>query len=99
MSFDISRINWARCLEVVDPVMAVVYLSVRWGNFFRVGGAPEVKRTTEALRANRLSAFTARALGIWESYCGEYNVDYKVRVKCVMLEVCLQFEQANACKA
>ena len=25
MSLDISRINWARCLEVVGAVMAVLY--------------------------------------------------------------------------
>ena len=76
MSLDISRINWARCLEVVDPVMAVVYCWCDWAIFFDVDGAPELERPTEALSANRLSASTARALWIRESYCDEYNVDY-----------------------
>ena len=39
ISLDISRINWACCLEVVDPVMAVVYSCCDWA-LIRRGQCP-----------------------------------------------------------
>lgn len=43
MSLDISRINWVRCSEVVDPVIAVVDLLMRLGSSNHAVGAPEVR--------------------------------------------------------
>lgn len=95
ISLDISRINWARCLEVVGPVMAVVYCWCDWVILDAVD-APKLGGARGALLAERTDASIFRGFSLSKPYCGECNVSYEVQVKCVMLEVCLHFERASA---
>ena len=46
ISLDISRINWARCCELVDPVMIVAYCSCDWP-LFGADGGPKLGRERE----------------------------------------------------
>ena len=59
MSLAISRINWARCCELVDPVMIVACCSCDWP-LLSAHGIPKLGRETEALLASKSNSSLAR---------------------------------------
>lgn len=77
ISFDISRISCARWLEVVDPVMFVVYFWCDWALFQR-SRVSLSSRDGGALLVDRINALTGQALSLLELYCGEWNISYDV---------------------
>lgn len=61
ISLDISRISWARCLEVVVPVMAVVDC---WWDCFDAVGAPKLGEERRAILADTVNSVKARRFSL-----------------------------------
>ena len=80
LALDISRINCAPCLEVVDPVMAVVDYWSNGGCFDAVR-ANELERERGGSLRDDLGASMIRVLVQLKSYCVEYNFNHEVPVQ------------------